>query len=133
MDFVGPLAGAVVFVLVMSALREPMRHRLNVLLVAGASGVYISGGLGTIELLFSAIVLFVVYRGFTSYRFIGIAWLLHASWDLVHHLYAHPIWPFMPTSSFGCLLFDSAIAIWFLAGAPTIWRLGRAVPAPRAT
>jgi hypothetical protein len=24
----------------------------------------------------------------------------------------------MPTSSFGCLIFDSLIAIWFLAGAP---------------
>jgi hypothetical protein len=28
------------------------------------------------------------------------------------------IWPFMSTSSFGCLIFDSLIAIWFLAGAP---------------
>jgi hypothetical protein len=24
----------------------------------------------------------------------------------------------MPTSSFGCLIFDSLIAFWFLAGAP---------------
>lgn len=110
----------------MSAIREPVRHRINVLLVAGASGVYISGGgLGPIELLFPAIALPVVYLGLGlgSYRFVGIAWLLHASWDVLHHLYAHPIWPFMPTSSFGCIVFDSAIAIWFIAGAPTIWRL----------
>jgi len=26
----------------------------------------------------------------------------------------------MATSSFGCFVFDSAIAVWFLAGAPAI-------------
>jgi len=29
----------------------------------------------------------------------------------------NPIWPFMPTSSWGCMIFDSLIALWFLAGA----------------
>ena len=37
----------------------------------------------------------------------------------VHHVWGNPIWPFMPTSSFGCLVFDALIAIWFLAGAPS--------------
>jgi hypothetical protein len=45
---------------------------------------------------------------------------MHAGWDVVHHLWGNPIWPFMPTSSFGCMVFDTLIAIWFLAGAPTI-------------
>jgi hypothetical protein len=31
--------------------------------------------------------------------------------------------PFMPTSSCGCFVFDTLIAIWFLAGAPTLVRL----------
>jgi hypothetical protein len=55
-----------------------------------------------------------------SYRFIGLAWLMHAAWDLPHHLWGRPIWPFMPTSSFGCVIFDTLIAIWFLAGAPSL-------------
>jgi hypothetical protein len=45
---------------------------------------------------------------------------MHAAWDLPHHLYGSPIWPFMRTSSLGCMVFDSLIAVWFLAGAPSI-------------
>ncbi len=120
MDYVGPAVGAVVFVLVMSFVREPVRQRFNAIFVAGAGGVYLSGGLGPWELLYPAIATPVAYLGLRSYRFIGIAWLMHSGWDLVHHLWGNPIWPFMPTSSFGCLIFDALIAVWFLAGAPTI-------------
>ena len=57
-------------------------------------------------------------RGRIRYRLLdGLAWLMHAGWDLVHHYYGNPIWPFMPTSSFGCMVFDTIIAIWFFAGA----------------
>jgi len=28
----------------------------------------------------------------------------------------------MPSSAFGCMIFDSAIALWFLAGAPSFLR-----------
>ena len=56
--------------------------------------------------------------------FIGLAWLMHAAWDLAHHLWGNPIWPFMPTSSFGCMIFDTLIAIWFLAGAPALTARG---------
>jgi Family of unknown function (DUF6010) len=51
---------------------------------------------------------------------------MHAAWDLVRHLWGKPIWPYMRTSSYGCMIFDSLIAIWFLAGAPSIfhWRVG---------
>jgi hypothetical protein len=120
MDYVGPALAAVVFVLVMSLVREPVRLRLNAILVAGASGVYLSGGLGPWELLYPAIATPVVYLGLRSHRFIGLGWVMHALWDLVHHRYGNPIWPFMPTSSFGCLIFDALIAVWFLAGAPSI-------------
>jgi hypothetical protein len=119
MDFVGPAVGALVFVAIMSRVREPARRDYNAILVAGASGVYLSGGLGLWELLYTAVAGGVVaYLGLRSHRFIGVAWLMHAGWDLVHHFFGHPIWPFMPTSSFGCTIFDSLIAIWFLAGAP---------------
>src|SRR5262245_19133177 len=115
-DYVGPVALAIVFVSIMSRVKEPARRSYNALLVAGASGVYLSGGLGAWELLYAAVAGgLVAYLGLRSYRFIGIAWLMHATWDAVHHLYGNPIWPFMPTSSFGCMIFDSLIAVWFLA------------------
>ena len=128
MDYVGPVIGAVVFVVVMSLVKEPGRHTLNAILVAGASGVYLSGGFGPWELLYPAIVTPVVYLGLRSYRFIGVAWLMHSCWDIVHHLWGNPIWPFMPTSSFGCMIFDAVIAFWFLAGAPSIVGLGSHKP-----
>jgi hypothetical protein len=124
MDYVGPVIGAVVFVAVMSLVKEPGRHTLNAILVAGASGVYLSGGFGPWELVYPAIVTPVVYLGLRSYRFIGMAWLMHSCWDIVHHLWGNPIWPFMPTSSFGCMIFDAVIALWFLAGAPSISAFG---------
>jgi hypothetical protein len=117
-DYFGPVAGAVVFIAIMALVREPLRRNLNALLAAGASGVYLSGGLGVWELVFPVLAMPVILRGLRSYPFIGVAWLMHASWDVVHHLYGNAIWPFMPTSSFGCMIFDTVIAIWFLAGAP---------------
>ena len=125
-DYVGPAVAAVVFVLLMSVVKEPTRRRFNAILVAGAGGVYLSGGFGPWELLYPAIAVPIVYRALDSYPFIGLAWIMHAGWDLVHHFWGNPIWPFMPTSSFGCMIFDAVIALWFFAGAPAL--LG---PAPR--
>ena len=120
MDYVGPVIGAALFVLVMSLVRDPGRRTFNAILVAGASGVYLNGGFGVWELLFPLAALPVAYRGLRSYRFIGLAWVMHACWDLPHHLWGNPIWPFMPTSSFGCIIFDALIAVWFFAGAPSL-------------
>ena len=117
-DIVGPAIGAGVFVVVMSLVPEPARRTLNAILVAGASGVYLSGGFGGWELLYPVMATPVTFRALQSHRFIGIAWLMHAAWDLPLHLWGNPIWPFMRTSSFGCFVFDSLIAVWFLAGAP---------------
>jgi hypothetical protein len=122
MDCVGPAVGAVVFVFMMSLVREPTRRTLNALVVAGACGVYLNGGFGLWELPFPLIAMPVAYRGLSSHRSIGVAWLLHAAWDLPHHIWGNPLWPFMPTSSFGCFVFDTLIAVWFLARAPTLVR-----------
>jgi uncharacterized protein DUF6010 len=46
MDYVGPAIGAVVFVLIMSFVREPTRRTLNAIVVAGACGTYLNGGFG---------------------------------------------------------------------------------------
>ena len=119
-DYVGPAIAAVVFVFAMSLVRQPTRRTLNALIVAGSAGVYLNGGFGIWELAFPLIAMPVAYRGLSSHRYIGAAWLLHAAWDLPHHLWGNPIWPFMPTASFGCFVFDTLIAVWFLAGAPTL-------------
>lgn len=121
MDGVGPAIGALVFVLVMQRVAEPFRRPFNAVLVGGASGAYLGGGFGPWELMYPIVATAVVYRGLTSYRFTGLAWLMHAAWDLPHHLWGNPIWPFMPTSSFGCVVFDTLIAVWFLAGAPALF------------
>jgi len=119
-DLVGPLVFAVAFVCIMSFVKEPARRNVNVILVAGACGAYLSGGFGPWELAYPLVASPIVYLGLRSHRYIGIGWLMHAGWDAVHHLYGNAIWPFMPTSSFGCMMFDSAIAVWFLAGAPSL-------------
>jgi len=125
MDVVGPALGAVAFVLIMSLVREPARQHFNAIFVAGAGAAYLNGGLGLWEFPFIAVATAAAYLGLRSYRFIGIAWLLHTAWDVVHHLYGNPIWPWMPLSSFGCAVLDALIAMWFLAGAPSVFSLAR--------
>src|SRR5215510_1267609 len=119
MDYIGPAAGAVAFVAVMSRVPEPSRRTLNAIILAGASGVYLGGGFGRWELIYPVVGLSVAYRGLQSYRLIGVGWLIHACCDIAHHLYGNPIWPFMRSSTFGCMVFDTMIAPWFLFGAPS--------------
>ena len=104
----GPAIGALCFVLIMSRVPEPMRRSLNAVLVAGTCGAYLNGGFGIWELIYPVLATPVVYFALRSYPFIGVACLMHAAWDLPHHLWGNPIWPFMPTSSWGCLIFDSS-------------------------
>lgn len=123
-DAIGPAVAALFFIVIMSLMKEPARRRYNAILVAGASSAYMSGGFGVWELPYIALAGGVVaYAGLRSHRWIGLAWLMHAAWDVLHHLYGNPIWPFMPMSSFGCAIFDVVIAWWFLVGAPSpfVW------------
>lgn len=129
MNFIGPALGAVFFVAIMSLVPHPARRNFNAIFAAGAVGAYIGGGFGAWELIYPALAMPVVYLGLRSYRAIGIAWLMHAAWDLPHHLQGHPIWPYVRTSSLGCMVFDSLIALWFLAGAPSLIRTRGAEPA----
>jgi hypothetical protein len=124
-EYLGPVFGAIVFITAMAFVTEPARQRFNAMLVGGAMGAYLSGGLGPWELAFAACGFVVAYQGLRSYRFIGIAWLMHSAWDLVHHLFGNAIWPFMPTSSFGCMIFDALIALWFFGGAPSFFDVER--------
>lgn len=129
MDYVGPAVGAAMFVVVMSLVKEPRRRTFNVIFLAGASGVYLSGGFGLWELLYPAVATPIAYLGLRSYRVIAFAWLMHSSWDIAHYIWGYPIWPFMPTSSFGCMIFDALIAVWFLRGAPSMLTARKKSPA----
>src|SRR5215471_21429262 len=123
-DSYGPAIAAVVFVLVMTRVPEPARRTFNAIFVAGACSAYLNGGFGLWELAYPLLATPVVYAGLRSYRFIGIAWLMHSLWDLAHHFWGDPIWPFMPTSSWGCMIFDALLAVWLLVGAPPLVRRG---------
>ena len=125
---------AVLFVLVLiagsSLLTEPSRRNFNAILVGGAGAAYLSGGgLGIWEIVFTAVMAYCAFRGLRSYRFIGLGWLLHTAWDVVHHYYGHPIIPFVPNSSAGCAASDALLAIWFFAGAPSLFNLKRSTAA----
>jgi hypothetical protein len=125
-DYLGPIVGGLAFVVLMSLLKDPTRRNFNAIFVGGAMGAYISGGLGLWELAFAAAGSVVAFLGLRDARFIGIAWLMHSAWDLVHHFFGNAIWPFMETSSFGCCIFDAVISVWFFAGAPALLQMLRA-------
>ena len=122
-EYLGPAVGGLVFIFLMGLVKEPARRNFNAVFVGGAMGAYLSGGLGFWELPFAAVGSLVAYLGLRSHRFIGLAWLMHSAWDLVHHFYGNPIWPFMESSSFGCVIFDAVIAIWFIGRAPSVVEL----------
>jgi len=119
-DLIGPAVGACLFVLAMSLVKEPRRLTLNAIIMSGASGVYLSGGFGLWELVYPALATPVVYVSLRSYRFVALGWMMHGAWDIVHFAWGNPIWPFMPTSSLGCMIFDTLLAAWFFAGAPSV-------------
>ena len=126
-DIAAPVVVAGLFILANSAFQEPQRRQFNAIMIAGAGAAYLNGGFGIWEFAFTAAVTFCAYRGLTSYPFIGVGWLLHTGWDVLHHLYGTPIVPFVATSSLGCAICDPIIAAWCFAGGPSLVRL-RAAP-----
>jgi hypothetical protein len=122
---VAPVLVGLVYVALASLLPEPTRQRVNALMLAGAGAAYISGGgLGLWELAFTAVVTVCAYRGLTNYTWLGVGWLLHTVWDVVHHLRGSPIIPELVHSSLGCAICDPVIAVWLFLGAPSVY--GRA-------
>ncbi|MER6981588.1 DUF6010 family protein [Streptomyces carpinensis] len=120
MRYLMPVVISVLYALLMSLPREPHRRRVNAVMVAGAGAAYLSGGgLGGWEFAFTAVATYVAYRGLESWTFIGVGWLLHTAWDVVHHFKGHPIIPFAHDSSFGCAICDPVIALWCLWGGPS--------------
>lgn len=124
-DVVAPIAIAILFITAASLFKEPNRRNFMAIMMAGAGAAYLNGGLGKWEFVFTAIVTYCAYKGLRSYGFIGVGWILHAAWDVVHHLYGTPIVPFVALSSFGCAICDPVIAIWCFLGAPSVFELVR--------
>jgi hypothetical protein len=129
-ELIAPVVVALVYILLCSLLSEPNRRHFNAIMIAGAGAAYLGGGLGPWEFVFTAVVTYCAYRGLQSYTFIGIGWLLHTAWDVMHHLYGNPIIPFVPTSSFGCAICDPVIALWCFAGGPSPYDLFRRAGKP---
>jgi Family of unknown function (DUF6010) len=114
---------AIVYISIFSLVKEPNRQKINAVIIAGAGAVYWSGGLGVLEYVFASAMLFMAFKGLSNYKYIGIAWLMHTTWDTLHHLYANPIVPFSASSSAGCAVCDSILALWFFYNAPSIFTL----------
>jgi hypothetical protein len=112
-----------VYITISSLAAEPNRQKISAVIIAGAGAVYWSGGLGIAEYLFSTAMLFMAFKGLTNYKYIGFAWLMHTTWDILHHLYANPIVPFSASSSAGCAVCDSVLALWFFYNAPSVFDL----------
>jgi hypothetical protein len=126
MTVVVPLLVGALYVCVGSLIREPHRRRFNAIILAGAGAAYLSGGgMGAWEFGFTAVLTYVAYRGLDSWTFIGVGWLLHTAWDIAHHLRGEPIIPFAHDSSLGCAICDPVIAVWCLAGGPSVTRMLR--------
>jgi hypothetical protein len=121
-EIMSPLLVATIFILLCSLIREPDRQRFSALMISGAGAAYLGGGLGPWEVPFCVLMTAIAFMGLTRYSFIGAGWVLHTGWDVVHHIYAHPILPFLPLSSAGCAICDLGLATWYFAGAPSIWK-----------
>ena len=134
MTIIAPLLIGAAYVCLNSLLPEPHRRRFNAVMIAGAGAAYLSGGgLGVAEVAFTVLMTYVAFRGLESWTFIGIGWLLHTAWDVVHHLRGEPILSFAEHSSFGCAICDPVIAVWAFLGGPSVLdvvrsRLPRARP-----
>jgi Family of unknown function (DUF6010) len=120
-ELISPIVVAVIFIAACSLFNKTARHNFSAIFLAGAGAAYLNGGLGAWEFVFCTMMTFVAYRGLSDYRFIGMGWLLHTAWDVVHHLYSNPIVPFVSGSSAGCAICDPVLALWYFRGAPSIY------------
>jgi hypothetical protein len=115
--YIVPVVVGLVWAGIFSFVPEPHRRRMNAVLVGGAGAAYISGGsFGLGELAFTALLSVVAYLGLRSWTFIGIGWLLHTAWDILHHRRGAPLIPSLADSSFGCAICDPVIALWCFTG-----------------
>ncbi|SCG35531.1 DUF6010 family protein [Micromonospora inositola] len=134
MTILVPLLIGLLYVCLNASIPERHRRTFNAVMVGGAGAAYLSGGgLGGWELPFVVLMTYVAWRGLESWTWIGIGWLLHTAWDVVHHLRGAPIIPFLPGSSHGCAICDPVIALWCLTGGWSVADLLRRVRPPASS
>lgn len=122
LNIIAPVIVAGVFIGFTSLFQEPARQKFSALMIAGAGFVYFGSSFRGWEVAYGALFLWLAYRSLTNYTFVGIGWMLHVAWDIVHHLYGEAILPYVPLSSLGCAICDTGIAVWYFLGAPSIWK-----------
>lgn len=110
------------YITLVSLFKEPHRQQFNAIILAGAGAAYLNGGLMELEFMFCTVMTFVAFQGLKHYYWLGIGWLLHTTWDIVHHYYGNPIVPMDELSSLGCAICDPIIAIWLFMGAPSVFQ-----------
>lgn len=122
-----PALIGVAFVVVMSLVRDPVvRLRLNAAVTLGASGTYLAvGTFGPWDLVACTVVLVCAFRGLRSWRWVGVAWLLHTALDVAHAVKGVDLLPWAPHSSLGCAICDPVIALWCFGGGRPLGRLLR--------
>lgn len=123
MTVVGAVAIAALYITIFSFVKEPIRQKINALIIAGAGGVYWSSGLGVGEFPLGIIMVTLAYKGLTNYKYLALGWMIHTVYDLLHHFYANPIVPMAPSSSAGCAICDPLLAIWLFYQAPSVFKL----------
>jgi len=120
---IGATTIAAIYMTVFSFVKEPLRQKINALIIAGAGGVYWSSGLGFYEFPLGIIMIFLAYKGLKNYKYLALGWIVHTIYDLLHHYYGNPIIPMAPSSSAGCAICDPILAIWLYFNAPSVFRL----------
>ncbi|MCR9093153.1 MAG: DUF6010 family protein [bacterium] len=121
--YIAPALQGLVFITLMSLVKEPLRRQINVVIAGGFATIYVNGGFGPWEFVYMATAIVPAVLGHRSYRYIGIAWLMHTFWDLAHHFYGNPLWAFDELSSLGCAVMDAVVAVWFFMDAPSVFSL----------
>ena len=110
-QLLSPVAVALVYISVCSFIAEPHRRNFNAIMIAGAGAAYLNGGFGAWEFAFTILVTYCAFKGLQSYAFIGVGWLLHTGWDVMHHLYGNPIIPFVEGDGTGADIWRAAVRV----------------------
>ncbi len=120
-DILSSLLGGVIFITLVSFIKEPYRQKTMVIMLGVAGGVYVNNSLG-LGMPIAILLGYFAYQGLNSYKFIAFGWLIHTVADIFHHIKGYPMIHNDALSSFGCAIFDVIIAIWFLVDAPSIYK-----------
>lgn len=123
---------AIVFVLVVGAIKEPIRQKSMAIMIAMAGGLFAYPPYAELGFMWGAAIAVCGYFGLKSYKFIGLGWILHAIWDTLRYSQDAGLVGQAPHSSLGCAVFDPMIALWFFFGAPSVCKYARVSEAEEA-